>query len=274
MASRSRAQAQAQRRAARAKHRRAQHRGRRLPRPHLRDRLAALGRRRLDVRARRARRRRARSATSSPSPSRRCARSTCWPTPASRCCRPPTHDQHRRPAGALRVGLRHDARDRGAADASSSGASRRRPPSIDTTDTDVPGLIATGGTRFEEVLEGVAIEEPAYLATPTPFPPPSTTSISTCPADVSLGCNADKAHRGGITGARRHRGDGRHRAGSPHPFFMTAATASTRSCSARAPRTRPSTRTATAPASRRTSSRPRPTARCSRSRRRPPPARS
>jgi subtilase family serine protease len=71
----------------------------------------------------------------------------------------------------------------------------------DSPDTDVPGLIATGGTRFAEVLEGVAIEEPAYPATPTAFPPPKDYFHLDVPADVALGCNADKAHRGGTTGA-------------------------------------------------------------------------
>ncbi len=71
---------------------------------------------------------------------------------------------------------------------------------FDTTDTDVSGLIATGGTRFEEVLEGVAIEEPAYLATPTAFPPSAGYWHLDVPADVSLGCNADAAHRRAITG--------------------------------------------------------------------------
>lgn len=72
---------------------------------------------------------------------------------------------------------------------------------FDSPDTDVQGLVATAGTRFEEVLEGVAIEEPAYLATPTSFPPPVDYFHLDVPADVSLGCNADKAHRGGTTGA-------------------------------------------------------------------------
>jgi subtilisin family serine protease len=71
---------------------------------------------------------------------------------------------------------------------------------FDSPDTDVQGLIATGGTRFEEVLEGVAIEEPAYLATPTGFPPPVDYFHLDVPADVSIGCNADRAHRGGTTG--------------------------------------------------------------------------
>jgi subtilisin family serine protease len=72
---------------------------------------------------------------------------------------------------------------------------------IDTTDTDVPGLISTAGTRFEETLEGVAIEEPAYLHTPAMYPPPVDYFHLDVPADVSVGCNADKAHRGGTTGS-------------------------------------------------------------------------
>jgi subtilase family serine protease len=70
----------------------------------------------------------------------------------------------------------------------------------DSPDTDVPGLISTAGTRFADVLEGVALEEPAYLTAPTSFPPPKEYFHLDVPADVSLGCNADKAHRGGTTG--------------------------------------------------------------------------
>jgi hypothetical protein len=72
---------------------------------------------------------------------------------------------------------------------------------FDTTDTDVPGLIDPSGSRFGEVLEGIAIEEPAYLAAPATFPPPVDYWHLDVPADVSLGCSADKAHRGGTTGS-------------------------------------------------------------------------
>jgi hypothetical protein len=71
---------------------------------------------------------------------------------------------------------------------------------FDTTDTDVSGLATTTGTRFEEVLEGVAIEEPAYPAAPNAFPPPVDYFKLDVPVDVSLACNADKAHRARITG--------------------------------------------------------------------------
>jgi subtilisin family serine protease len=50
------------------------------------------------------------------------------------------------------------------------------------------------------VLEGVAIEEPVFLATPTSFPPTVDYWHLDVPADVSLGCNADRAHRSGVTG--------------------------------------------------------------------------
>ena len=71
---------------------------------------------------------------------------------------------------------------------------------FDTTDTDVSGLCATGGTRFEEVLEGVAIEEPAYPAAVNAFPPAVDYFKLDVPADISLATNADKAHRAGVTG--------------------------------------------------------------------------
>jgi hypothetical protein len=71
---------------------------------------------------------------------------------------------------------------------------------LDTTDTPVSGLISTAGTRFEEVLEGVAIEEPSYLAAPNGFPPTVDYFKLDVPADVSVGCNADKSHRAGTTG--------------------------------------------------------------------------
>jgi subtilisin family serine protease len=72
---------------------------------------------------------------------------------------------------------------------------------IEAPATDVPGLIDTRGTRFEDVLEGVALEEPSYLTAPSPFPPPEDYFHLDVPADVALGCNAELAHRGGTTGA-------------------------------------------------------------------------
>lgn len=71
---------------------------------------------------------------------------------------------------------------------------------IECPATPIPGLISTVGTQFEDVLEGVAIEEPRYLMAASPWPPAVDYWHLDVPGDVSLGCNADRAHRTGITG--------------------------------------------------------------------------
>jgi hypothetical protein len=71
---------------------------------------------------------------------------------------------------------------------------------LDCPETTLPGLIATQGTPFEDLLEGVALEEPRYFMQPSMFPPPKAYWHLTMPGDVSLGCNADRAHRAGLTG--------------------------------------------------------------------------
>jgi hypothetical protein len=71
---------------------------------------------------------------------------------------------------------------------------------LETPSTETPGLIATDGTKFENVIEGVALEEPVYYMAPSMYPPLKTYWHLDVPAGVSLGCNADKAHRAGITG--------------------------------------------------------------------------
>jgi subtilisin family serine protease len=71
---------------------------------------------------------------------------------------------------------------------------------LDSSDTGLSGLINTVGTRFEDVLEGVAIEEPRYFMSPSMFAPLKSYWHLRVPGDISLGCNADRAHRGGITG--------------------------------------------------------------------------
>ena len=71
---------------------------------------------------------------------------------------------------------------------------------IDSTDNAVDGLIETTGTPFADVIEGIAIETPRYFMSPSIFPPRKSYWHLTVPGDVSVGCNADKAHRGGTTG--------------------------------------------------------------------------
>jgi subtilisin family serine protease len=70
---------------------------------------------------------------------------------------------------------------------------------LDSPDTPTPGLIDTRGTRFEDVIEGVALEEPVYYMA-SAFAPMKSYWHLRVPGDVSLGCNADKAHRTAITG--------------------------------------------------------------------------
>jgi subtilisin family serine protease len=71
---------------------------------------------------------------------------------------------------------------------------------IDSKETDLNGLISTAGTPFADVLEGVAIEEPRYYMAPSIFAPTKAYWHLDVPGGVSLGCNADRAHRAGITG--------------------------------------------------------------------------
>lgn len=70
---------------------------------------------------------------------------------------------------------------------------------IDSPDTDLRGLVATEGTPFGDVLEGVAIEEPVYFMQ-NAFAPTKAYWHLGVPGDVSAGCSADPAHRAGITG--------------------------------------------------------------------------
>jgi hypothetical protein len=80
------------------------------------------------------------------------------------------------------------------------------------------GMISAIGSRFESLIEGVALESPRYYFAANPFPPKKGYWHLQVPHDVSLGCNADRAHRAGTTG----RGinvvmvDSGHFA---HPFF-------------------------------------------------------
>lgn len=89
---------------------------------------------------------------------------------------------------------------------------------IECPDTPLAGFIATKGTPLEDVLEGVAIEEPRYVMDASMFAPPVSYWHLDAPADVSLGINADKVHRSGITGGgiRVSMVDTGHYA---HPFF-------------------------------------------------------
>jgi hypothetical protein len=80
------------------------------------------------------------------------------------------------------------------------GGKREMAQFLESPDTAMPGLIETRGTRFEDVIEGVALEEPVYFMAASAFAPMKSYWHLRVPGDVSLACNADKAHRTGITG--------------------------------------------------------------------------
>lgn len=71
---------------------------------------------------------------------------------------------------------------------------------IDCPETEMSGLISTAGSTLGDLIEGVAIEEPMYPMAASMFAPHKAYWHLDVPAGVSLGCNADKAHRSGITG--------------------------------------------------------------------------
>jgi subtilisin family serine protease len=70
---------------------------------------------------------------------------------------------------------------------------------IDTVEPEEPGLIDTSASPLRDLLEGVALEEPRYYHE-NAFGPPKAYWHLDVPGDVSLGCNADRAHRTGVTG--------------------------------------------------------------------------
>jgi subtilisin family serine protease len=80
------------------------------------------------------------------------------------------------------------------------GAAEAQATFLDSPDTEMRGLIATDGTRFEEVLEGVALEEPAF-PTATAMPPAVPYFHLDVPAGVAMATDASPAHRSGTTGA-------------------------------------------------------------------------
>lgn len=98
------------------------------------------------------------------------------------------------------------------------GASEGTATFVECPQTDIPGFIDASKTAFADVLEGVAIEEPQYFFESALAPNKSYWYLDV-PGDVSLGTNADKAHRSGITGKgiKVAMVDSGH---YKHPFFI------------------------------------------------------
>jgi subtilisin family serine protease len=70
---------------------------------------------------------------------------------------------------------------------------------VECPDTELPGLIDVSNSQLADVLEGVAIEEPRYFDE-NAYAPSKAYWHLRVPGDVSLGVDADRVHRGGITG--------------------------------------------------------------------------
>jgi hypothetical protein len=71
---------------------------------------------------------------------------------------------------------------------------------LDCHNCELPGMISVRGTEFEGLIEGVALEEPRYAMAANPFAPVTDYWHLDVPGGISLACNADRAHRAGITG--------------------------------------------------------------------------
>jgi len=70
---------------------------------------------------------------------------------------------------------------------------------LECPDTDVPGLIETNNTIFADLIEGIALNEPVYFFQ-NAFAPTKEYWHLDVPAGISLGMNADRAHRIGYNG--------------------------------------------------------------------------
>src|SRR5262249_10012208 len=71
---------------------------------------------------------------------------------------------------------------------------------LDSPKTETLGLIATEGTPFADIIEGVGLEAPRYLLSASPTPPDVDYPHLKVPHDVAAGVNAATAHLDGITG--------------------------------------------------------------------------
>ena len=71
---------------------------------------------------------------------------------------------------------------------------------LDSPDTDLLGLIATEGTPFAGLIEGVALEAPRYFMSESAVPPPQDYFHLRPPADIAAAANAAQLHQLGITG--------------------------------------------------------------------------
>lgn len=92
---------------------------------------------------------------------------------------------------------------------------------INSVDDKPFGEIDTSDTRWDEVLDGIALSEPVYYTRPissTTEPPERTAKYLNVPDDVAQGLNAIRVHQNGITG-KGVRVVMIDSGWYPHPFF-------------------------------------------------------
>jgi subtilisin family serine protease len=71
---------------------------------------------------------------------------------------------------------------------------------IDTTDTDIEGLIDTSKSAIADLLEGGAINRKVYFLSSSYLPPSNSSYWNLDPPEVAVAMKADLAHRAGFTG--------------------------------------------------------------------------
>ena len=146
------------------------------------------------------------------------------------------NDQYRGISNDIREGRFSLSSWRSSARPSRAGASSGSRPASTFPDTPVFGLDRYVEVKFRRRPGGRRHRAAVFAADAHPFPPPARYWHLDVPADVSLGCNADRAHRAGVTGLgiRIAMVDtGRQHIRSS----LIEATASSRPCSAPAPLT-------------------------------------
>lgn len=71
---------------------------------------------------------------------------------------------------------------------------------MECPDTKLRGLISTKGSSFENLIEGIAINDPVYYHQPSPTPPQKGYWHLKVPNEVSDALNAKQAHDDGVNG--------------------------------------------------------------------------
>ena len=110
------------------------------------------------------------------------------------------NDQHRRIPGDVRARVLHSARVGRARRRSRAGGEVGTTTCFDAPDTPCSASSIRRARASPTSWRASPSSSRVPLQAPTAFPPPARYWHLDVPADVSLGCNADRAHRSGVTG--------------------------------------------------------------------------